>query len=108
MDDFLNSSLEMIAKINAIMDQNRDDSKMEIGDRVVPWDGSSLTEINGDDICLLDEPFISAKYFVVISNSEKVISVPIRNEYLQDLIIVHPETNQKFRISSEMVKHFIL
>jgi|ERR1035437_4103017 hypothetical protein len=106
MDDLIQDNIDMILKIHKIMEQNRDNSKMEIGDRVIPWDGSSLSGINGEKYYIKDKE-LSTKFFIVISNKEKTIVKPIENEYLQDLIIAHPETKQLFRISSTMVKHYI-
>jgi hypothetical protein len=90
-----------LKKIQKIIRKNTDHTKMEIGDRVIPWDGSSLTDIDGNKYYVIDEPFISTKYWIVVDNNLNILY----NDYIQDLIICNPITNQMFRISSAGVKH---
>ena len=100
---------QMIALLEGIIALNIDNTPKKVGDKVIPWDGSSLTTIDGKDIYIINEPFISASYWIVISNTERNrIKHYIGDGYIQDLIIINPKNNKQiFRISSDHVKLFI-
>jgi hypothetical protein len=101
---------KLMERIQNTINNNMDHTPMEIGDRVVPWDGSALFDINGKKVNVVDELFASTLYWIIIANREKRIlkETFVMCEYLQDLIIAHPETKALYRTSSEMVKHYTL
>src|ERR1035437_5777834 len=83
---------EMLDDLFKTIKENSDDSKMELGDRVYPWDGSYCSDLCGNRCYIMNQPFISTPYWIVISNTE---TGKMKN-HLQDLIIVHPITKEKF------------
>lgn len=62
----------LVQSIQETIKANYDPRKKEIGDRVVAWDGSSLTKMNGDEIFLNEDPFLTAEYFIVTDTHQDV------------------------------------
>jgi hypothetical protein len=94
---------ECLAECENVIAENRDDRPKEVGDRVKVWDGSSLTDIHGNERYVIEPPFTIREYFIVISIHQDEM---YRDEYEanQDLIIANPETKEKFRVSSDGVR----
>jgi hypothetical protein len=101
----------MIDFISQTIENNYDDRVKEVGDRVVVWDGSSLTTIEGDDAFIIDEPFTTSEFFIVSETNQEYKLVSVINEeddgteieYHQDLVIVDVDTRMKYRVSSDHV-----
>lgn len=104
--DYINEARKLLKEIHEIQAANRDNTPMIVGDRVVPWDGSSLTDMNGVDKYIVFEPFTSTKYWIIIAvGQENYTTETLFDPYHQDLIIAHPKTGEKYRVSSNHVKH---
>lgn len=129
-EEIFESIYELMQAVQEQIRQNYDPRKKEIGDRVVPWDDSSLSSMDGNLILLSIEPFVTSDYFIVVENDldhyithefefgsvfefeEDTDEIEYDGEldedydltYRQDLIIAHPGTKELFRISSEHVK----
>lgn len=99
---------ENLARLEQEIAENRDNRVKEVGDRIKVWDGSSLTDIHGNERYIIDPPFTVREYFIVVSTGQKEMVrdeiVDVVYEEIQDLVIVDPETEEKFRVSSEGVK----
>lgn len=104
-EDLFHKMLELKSKIQKKIDENMDEAPMEVGDRVIPWDGSSLTDMKGEKCYIVYEPFASTPYWIIISNEENTEHDSGVKVYKQDLIIAHPETKEKYRINKRGVKH---
>lgn len=107
-EDFYEELLALRDRLVKIQSENMDNSPMEIGDRVKPWDGSAFTELDGTKRYIVEDEIKNVKYFVVCSNTEKhktAKSWEQDPQYDQDLIIADPETGKQYRTSSKMVKH---
>ena len=90
-------------EINAILDNNRDPYRKEIGDRVNINDYSSCTHMNGRELdSEQDEEmqFNSLTYFIVINDRQRNLFDAYYTKFNQDLIIVNHLTNVQFRINS--------
>jgi len=117
--------LAVIETLRAVIEDNYDEREKRIGDRIVVWDGSSLTRLNGEEIYLNESPFTERDYFIVVDefqdhtltfslfgddeteDADEYLAEKIEESditYLQDLVIVDPDTNEKYRVSSEHVK----
>lgn len=95
---------ELMYNIENTIALNQDLRTKNIGDIVQPWDGSSLTSIDGNDkYYVVHEPFLTGK-FMVTSINEKTSYKNCISEYIQDLIITEITSKQQFRISSDHVK----
>jgi hypothetical protein len=104
--DFNNFNLE---EINQVLDEkHRDPNRKEIGDRVSIIDFSSCTHINGRPLDYdLDSDEISFNFnteLIVIETGQTIIYDAYYTKYRQNLVIVNPFTNKKYRISSGHVK----
>lgn len=97
--------LPLINEITEIIKNNQDNTPMEIGDRVIPWDGSSVSDINGNKKFIVLPPFTTTSYWIVASNTEKTEISSSGITYHQDLLIVNHD-NIYMRISSRDVKHY--
>jgi len=94
---------EIVNLINA----NRDPYRKEIGDRVTILDYSSCTHMDGKELdSEADEEmqFNSMTYFIVIETGQNYVHDAYYAKYKQNLIIVNPLTNVRFRINSGHVK----
>ena len=101
MEDF--NDLFNLDEINKVVDEKfRDNVAKDIGDRVQVIDYSSVTRSDGSDIDELDEDmqFNADIYFVVIKTDEKVLYDAKYTKYVQDLVIVNPQTNMEYRVNS--------
>ena len=90
-------------EINAILDNNRDPYRKEIGDRVNILDYSSCTHMNGRELdSEQDEQmqFNSMTYFIVIQDRQRHEFDAYYVKFNQDLIIVNHFTNVRFRVNS--------
>ena len=90
-------------EINEVLDNNRDPYRKEIGDRVNILDYSSVTHMNGMELdSEQDEEmqFNSICYFIVIQDRQKHLYDAYYTKFNQDLIIVNPFTNVRFRVNS--------
>lgn len=106
-DDY-DPSKELLKLRDEVLENDRknyDPRPKEIGDRVKPWDYITIAHLNGVELSDKElEEIDVVKYFVVISNTEKVTCQPAFSIHLQDLIIVNTKDNKKYRISSKYVK----
>ena len=94
-------------EINAILDNNRDPYRKEIGDRVNILDYSSCTHMNGMELdSEQDEEmqFNFMTYFIVVNDRQKSLYDAYYTKFNQDLIIVNPVTNVHFKINSGHVQ----
>lgn len=124
----------LIDNIQQVIAENYDNRKKEVGDRVVVWDGSSLSGYEGEEVYIIEPPFTETDYFVVVEteqDSALVFSFSYSDDeeidfeededdeiefemdedleasefgYIQDLVIADPATKRKFRVSSEHVR----
>jgi hypothetical protein len=107
MENFDN--LFNLEEINEVLDniQYRDTERKEIGDRVMILDYSSCTHLNGlelDSEADEEMQFNSMTYFIVIETRQNYTFDAYYAKYRQDLIIVNPLTNMKYRINSGHVQ----
>ena len=96
-----------IEEINEILENNRDPYRKEIGDRVSILDYSSCTHMNGRELdSEQDEEmqFNMMVHFIVIETRQNNYHDAYYAKYRQDLIIVNPLTNVRFRVNSGHVK----
>ena len=94
-------------EINALLDQNMDCVRKEVGDRVTILDYSSCTHMNGRPLDFEDDEEMSFNFimeFIVIETGLKYQYDAYYKQYRQNLIIVNPVTNKRYRISSGHVK----
>lgn len=98
---------EEIAEIKQIIAENRDNRTKEIGDKVKVWASSSLTDMEGEERLVVNPPFTVRDYFVVTGIQQDATHTDgYENsiEWRQDLVVMNPETEEKFRVSSKHVK----
>lgn len=103
--DLFNALNNCIKDTQAIIAANIDNTPMEVGDRVIPWDGSSVTTDIGKRMSIVHEPFISTNHWIVVSNNESTKFDSGIDVYNQDLLLAHPKTKQLIRCASRHVKH---
>ena len=104
--DFGGFNLE---ELNEVLDNldYRDPERKEVGDRVDILDYSSVTHMNGRELdSEQDEEmqFNMMVYFIVIETGQRYVHDAYYTKYRQDLIIVNPHTNLKYRVNSGHVK----
>lgn len=90
-------------EINAILDNNRDPYRKEIGDRVNILDYSSVTHMDGKELdSEADEEmqFNNLTYFIVIQDRQRHEYDAYYTKFNQDMVIVNPFTNIRFRANS--------
>lgn len=80
----------------------RDPITKEIGDRVHIIDFSSVTNLNGDELENTDEDmqFEANTLFIVIDTHQRVKYDVQYMVYIQDIIIVNPNTKIQYRANS--------
>jgi len=99
----MENNLFNIEELNEILDKNRDPYRKEIGDRVNILDFSSVTHMNGRELdSEADEEmqFNSMVHFIVIQDRQRHEYDAYYLKFNQDLIIVNPITNVRFRVNS--------
>ena len=99
----MDNNLFNIEELNEILDKNRDPYRKEIGDRVNILDFSSVTHMNGRELdAEQDEQmqFNAMVYFIVIEDRQRHEYDAYYLKYNQDLIIVNPFTNIRYRANS--------
>jgi len=75
----------------------------DVGDRVVVLDYSSVSHLNGEQLDDTDYDKIDMSenaYYIVIETRKKVVF----KDYLQDVVIVNPRTNEQFRVVSRHLR----
>ena len=102
MEEF--SDLFNLEEINEVLEnKNRDPYAKDIGDRVSIIDFSSCTHLNGAELDLEDDDnmnFNSMTFFIVIETRQNIHYDAYFKTYRQDLVIVNPFSNRKYRINS--------
>ena len=102
MEDF--SHLFNLEEINEVLDnKNRDPYVKEVGDRVSIIDFSSCSHMNGLELdSELDDEmtFNMMTEFIVIETRMDYKVDTYFKVYRQDLVIVNPITNKRYRINS--------
>lgn len=98
-----------LEEINDVLDnlQYRDTERKEIGDRVSILDYSSCSHMNGQELDTEEDEemqFNMLTYFIVIETRQTQVFDAYYAKYRQDLVIVNPLTNKKFRINSGHVQ----
>jgi len=92
-------------EITKTYEENFDSRRKGIGDRVLIWNYSSISHINGNDPYSDDyEEIINSKYLIVIETGQKNVFDALFIQFTQDLVVVNSATNKQYRISSEHVK----
>lgn len=112
MEDFFDifSDDDMNSVLNSPGNDTNDYNTKEIGDRVSVLDYSSVSHDNGNELEPDDYEKITDKdYYIVIATRQKNTKKRLNSvlEYKQDLIIVNPKTNEKFRIASKHIKLYL-
>lgn len=101
MEDF--SHLFNLEEINEVLDNKyRDPYPKEIGDRVVIIDFSSVTHINGRELDFEEDDEMNFNFvteFIVIETRQNYQHDAYYKTYRQDLVIVNPLTNKRYRIN---------
>lgn len=100
-NSILNNLKQNMEDITEIIKKNTDNRKKDIGDRVVIWDFSSASDIVGGDVQC--EWFDDIPYLIIIETNKQYKYGSIIN-YTQDLIVVNPANNAKYRVCSEHVR----
>lgn len=75
----------------------------DVGDRVVVLDYSSVSHLNGEQLDDTDYDKIDMDenaYYIVIETRKKVVF----KDYVQDIVIVNPRTNEQFRVASRHLR----
>ena len=75
----------------------------DVGDRVVVLDYSSVSHMNGEELDDTDYDKIDMKedaYYIVIETRRRMTF----KDYLQDVIIANPRTNEQFRVASRHLR----
>ena len=102
MEEF--SDLFNLEEINEVLDnKHRDPYVKEVGDRVSIIDFSSTTYMNGLELDLENDEemnFNSMTFFIVIETRQNIMYDAYFKTYRQDLVIVNPFTNRRYRINS--------
>lgn len=95
----------MEAKDDSLNIASGDHAVKEIGDRVIIWDYSSVTNINGIELAPWDyDDFNDKEYYVVIACNQVNTFDSYFILYKQDLVVVHPRTKKQYRVSSKHVR----
>lgn len=101
------SHLFNLDEVSNTINENRDPYRKEIGDRVNILDFSSCTYMNGRPLDYEFDEEMSFDFitmFIVIETGQKTVFDAYFKAYKQDLVIVNPLTNKKYRINSGHVK----
>ena len=100
----------LITVAETTITKNFDGRAKSVGDRVVVWDGSALTDMSGNKMSLNNIPFNTTAYFVVAEiECVSDYRVPFTSTLVtQDLIIVDVETNVKYKVFSDAVKLYVI
>lgn len=102
MEDF--SHLFNLEEINEVLDnKHRDPCVKEVGDRVSIIDFSSTTHLNGLELDYehdVEMNFNTMTFFIVIETRQNIMFDAYFKTYRQDLVIVNPITNKRYRINS--------
>ena len=110
MNKLFNFSEEEIRNIlnkndRPLNDSCGDQAVKEIGDRVIIWDYSSVTHVNGKELAPWDYDSITdEEYYVVIACNQNNEYDSYFILYKQDLVVAHPKTLKEYRVSSKHVK----
>jgi len=96
-DNNINTEIEQVLVL-----ENRDKYVKEIGDRVKVFDYPTMTKSNGnyleyEDFVEIDDDDL---YFIVTETQQKNYTIIQNSKYLQDIVIVNPQTNKMYRINS--------
>ena len=105
MEDF--NKLFNTEELNEILEQNCDPYRKEIGDRVNILDFSSVTHMNGLPLDAEEDDQMKFGYltcFIVIQDRQRCPYDAYYAKYNQDLIIVNPLTNVRYRVNSGHVQ----
>jgi hypothetical protein len=97
------NNLFNLDEVNDMLDDKRDPYRKEIGDRVLIWDYSSCTHMNGMELDTEEDEqmqFNSLTYFIVIETGCKYVHDAYYRKYRQDIVVVNPLTHMRFRINS--------
>jgi hypothetical protein len=88
------------------IEANNDPREKTIGDKVEVWDGSYFTDEKGNRILITSEKIESIPYFIVVGTNQKTTTkiLLLGDDKVQDLLIVDPKTNNKYRTCSQCVK----
>ena len=100
------SMLNLLVELNETVAKNQDNRDKLVGDKIIVWDGSSLSDINNNERLVVSSPFTEREYFIVIETNLNNEFNTFVSTYIQNLIIVDPETGEQFRVSSSHVKLF--
>ena len=105
----MDSDLFNMDELNQVLDnlKHRDPYRKEIGDRVQILDYSSCTHMNGQPLDYENDEEMSFNFvteFIVIETGCDYLYDAYFTKYKQNLIIVNPLTNVRYRISSGHVK----
>jgi hypothetical protein len=100
--EFSNKMQSIGEVFNKIMNENIDLRTKQVGDRVQIWDYSSVTDDKGLKLSRLD--FLEIPYLIVIDTNRRTEMQILNSNYVQDLIVVDPKTNKKYRVTSKFVK----
>jgi hypothetical protein len=85
---------------------NQDDRTKSLGDRVKVWDGSTFIHENGRKKYIVEDDIESIKYFIVVATEEEYFITspePFCEKRQQDLLIIDPISEEKYRASSDHV-----
>jgi hypothetical protein len=98
--------LKMYNEVLKEIEANNDSREKTIGDKVEVWDGSYFTDEKGNRILITSEKIESIPYFIVVDTNQKTTTkiLLLGDDKVQDLLIVDPKTNNKYRTCSECVK----
>jgi hypothetical protein len=96
-------------EINELLDNldYRDTVRKEVGDRINILDYSSCSHMNGMDLDNEQDEemqFNSMTYFIVIETGLRYVYDAYYTKFRQDLVIINPFTNVKYRINSGHVQ----
>ena len=103
----MENNLFNLEEINEVLDNNRDPYRKEIGDRVNILDFSSVTHMNGLELDSEEDDQMQFGYltcFIVIEDRQRHSYDAYYLKYNQDLVIVNPLTNVRYRVNSGHVQ----
>ena len=104
MEDLFNMD-----ELNQVLDnlKYRDPYRKEVGDRITILDYSSCTHMNGQPLDYEHDEEMTFNFiteFIVIETGCKYVYDAYFTKYKQNLIIVNPLTNKRYRINSGHVQ----
>lgn len=110
-DNLMHASQQSLREdINEHIKKNKDNAIKEVGDNVLMWDTSRLTDVETDEVNVdeLDHRLMCMFPSIVIETNCKYDSTIVigENKYTKtlDLIVWNKIVNKKFRTSSSFVK----